>query len=153
MARRALLAAITAALLVFPAAAMAQDPGTGGSGVPDPAPTGGADLKTPLPTGAAEIPPPVPPAPVAQAPEAPAPPVASAAKTEKRAKSAQQDEEVEADVPVPDGEEPAAQPQASQPSGTFGLASTGFAVALLGFAGLVLGVAGISLRRAARSAL
>ena len=152
MARRALLAAITAALLVFPVAATAQDPGTGGSGVPNPAPTGGADLKTPLPTGAAEIPPPVPPAPVAQAPEAPAPPVARAAK-KKRVQSAGQDEEVEADVPVPDEEEPAARPQASAPSGAFGLASTGFAVAFLGFAGLVLGVAGISLRRAARSAL
>jgi hypothetical protein len=70
----------------------------------------------------------------------------------KRAKIAQPDEEVEADVPLPPEDRPA-QPQASEPSGTFGLASTGFASALLGFAGLVLGVVGLSLRRAARSAL
>ena len=151
MARRVLLAAVLGALMLAPAA-VAQDAGNGGAGVPPPPdPTGGADvLHTPEPTGGADTPPPPPPpvARVAEAPEAPAAPASKPA-PEKRARAAQNgDKDVEADVPVPDEEQAAEPPPAAEPDRVLGLASTGFAVALLGFLGLVLGVAGMSLRRA-----
>ena len=135
-------------LLLAPAAAIAQDPGTGGTGVPDTPPTGGANIRTPLPTGGSETPPPpAVPAP-AQVPEADPP----ARAPQERTKRAQDDKgDVEVEVPVPEEERDA--PAASEPSRPLGLASTGFAAALLGFLGLVFGVAGVSLRRAARAAL
>ena len=150
MARSPALASVVAALLLPPAAAIAQDSGTGGLGVPEAPPTGGADTRTPLPTGGSETPPPpAVPAP-AQAPEADPPSRAAPQKPTKRAQDDKGDVEVEVPVPKEEREEA---PAASEPSRPLGLASTGFAAALLGFLGLVFGVAGVSLRRASRAVL
>ena len=149
MTRSLVLASVVTAFLLAPGAAIAQDPGTGGTGVPDTPPTGGADIRTPLPTGGSETPPPAAAAP-GQVPEADPP---SRAAPQKPTKQAQDDKgDVEVEVPVPEEERDEA-PAASEPSRPLGLASTGFAAALLGFLGLVFGVAGVSLRRASRAVL
>ena len=105
--------------------------------------TGGADSQTPLPTGGSEPPAPVPPPPAAQAP-------GRAARPGRAGRSGGARPRRPAGRRGGGGRRAGAArrtslrrcPQPSEPSTTFGLASTGFAAALLGFLGLVLGVVG-----------